>query len=267
MDRFCYWTVADGLYADMATSTIRSARIAGVTEDFHVWSNRTIPGAVSHPAGDFDKWGCLFKLTVLRDAVQSLDYDYYIWFDTDTYFIRNPGNILGALHESPLHIALECNVLSPLNQRWGWWGCSISKYAEMMRAMGVKSDDLYNVNGGLFIVRRDAVESVFDLAMKFYTFCIDQSHRFVDEPLLAYAMHMLCPDLRKHTLRATSDLWATDWKGVFQDRIPSGEPWPFTDFFTGEQFPVNPAIVHAMRSKKALISDGMSAPPGLANAA
>ena len=92
--------------------------------------------------------------------------------------------------------------------------------------------------------------------MEFYHFCNERAYRFVDEPLFAYAMHMLCSDVRAHTLRETADLWASDWTGQFRDRLPDGDPWWFTDYFTEERFPVNPAIVHAMRSKTALIAEG-----------
>jgi hypothetical protein len=259
MKRYCYWTVVDGDYAEMAKSTIQSARRVGVGKDFHVWADRTIPGATTYPAGQFDKWGCLFKLTFLRDAVQKLNYDYFVWFDTDTYFVRNPGDILRVMNGSPLHITLECDVLSPQNKRPDWWSCPNDVFAQLMREMGVRSREIYNVNGGLFIIHRDAIETVFGLAMDFYNYCNERSYRFVDEPLFAYAMHMLCADLPTHTLRTTVDLWASDWTGEFKDRLPTGESWWFTDYFTGERIPVNPAIVHAMRSKTALIADGKTA--------
>jgi hypothetical protein len=256
MKRYCYWTVVDGDYAEMAKATIESARRVGVGKDFHVWADRSIPGATTHAAGGFDKWGCLFKLTFLRDAVRHLNYDYFVWFDTDTYFVRNPGDILRVMRDSPLHIAMECDVLSPLNRRPDWWSCPNEAFALLMREMGVKSRQIFNVNGGLFIIHRDAIDTVFGLAMEFYNYCNERSYRFVDEPLFAYAMHMLCADVQAHTLRETTELWASDWTGEFKDRLPDHSPWWFTDYFTEERFKVSPAIVHAMRSKTALIHHG-----------
>lgn len=256
MNSYCYWTVVDGDYAEMAKSAIKSARAVGVGKDFHVWADRPIPGATTYPAGDFDKWGCLFKLTFLRDAVKHLKYDYFVWFDTDTYFVRNPGDLLKLLKGSPLHITMECDVLSPLNRRPDWWSCPNEAFAQLMREMGVRSRRIYNVNGGMFIIHRDAIDTVFGLAMEFYNYCNERSYRFVDEPLFAYAMHMLCGDPELHTLRETCDTWASDWTGEFQDRLPQGEPWWFVDYFTEQRLPINPAIVHAMRSKSALIADG-----------
>jgi hypothetical protein len=56
-----------------------------------------------------------------------------------------------------------------------------------------------------------------------------------------------------HTLGHNSDLWASDWTGVFSDRFPDGSAWDFEDYLDGSHVRVNPAIVHCMRSKSALI--------------
>jgi len=94
MKRYCYWSLATGDYAKMFAATIRSARQCGVFKDFHVWSDQVVPGAICHEAGPVQRWGCLFKLTYLRDAVSKLDYEYFVWLDTDTWFVRNPGDVL-----------------------------------------------------------------------------------------------------------------------------------------------------------------------------
>jgi hypothetical protein len=250
---YCFWTVVDGDYAEMAKTVVRSARAVGVFKDFHIWADREIPDAFTHKAGDFQKWGCLFKLTYLRDVVAKLDYEYFVWLDTDSYFVRNPGDILRVLRGSPIHITMECDLTSPFNKRADWWGCPNQKFAQLMKERGVKSNSIFNVNGGFFIVHRDAVATVFDLCFDFFHHCRENGYTFVDEPLLAYAMHMLCGNPYEHTLRETCDLWASDWTGVFVDRLPDAEPWWFTDYFTEEKLAVNPAIVHAMRSKKALV--------------
>ena len=67
---------------------------------------------------------------------------------------------------------------------------------------------------------------------------------------------MLCGNPYIHTMRSTSDLWASDWQGNYNEAWPDGKEWMFTDYFTGEDFPVNPAIVHAMRCKDILIASG-----------
>ncbi|MFO1458225.1 MAG: hypothetical protein U1G08_02380 [Verrucomicrobiota bacterium] len=254
--RYCYWSVVDCDYSYMMAAVISSARKVGVFKDFHVWSDRAVPGAIFHHAGQFEKWGCLFKLTFLRDAVRHLNYDYFIWLDTDMWFVRNPGDPLRLLRGAPLHIALEGDLTSPENSRTDWWDCPNQRFVELMRARGVRSQHVFNVNGGLFIVHRDAIDTVFRLAYDFWTFCKSKGFTFNDEPLFAYAMHMLCGNPYVHTLRSSLDFWCSDWTGSFRDRLPDGEPWWFVDYFRGDRQLVNPAIVHAMRSKSALVTLG-----------
>jgi hypothetical protein len=144
------------------------------------------------------------------------------------------------------------------NKRTDWWDCPNEIFAGLMRAKGVRSRAIYNVNGGLFIVNRDAIETVFNLAFDFWEFGKSRGYVFNDEPLLAYAMQMLCGNPYAHTLRQNSDFWASDWTGCFRDALPDGEAWWFLDYFTEEKIPVNPPIVHAMRSKKALLEAAAS---------
>ncbi|HXJ58671.1 MAG TPA: hypothetical protein VNU68_18600 [Verrucomicrobiae bacterium] len=254
--RFCYWSVVDGDYSLMMAAVIHSARRAGVDTDFHVWSDVPVPGSIHHPAGTFEKWGCLFKLEFLRGAVKQLGYDYFVWLDTDMWFVRDPGNVPRLLRGAPLHIALETDLTRVDMRRQEWWDCPNQRVVELMRQCGVLHPQVFNVNGGLFIVHRNAIDTVYRLAFEFSDFCKQQGFTFNDEPLLAYAMQRLCHDPNLHTLKATLDFWCSDWTGQFQDRLPDGQPWLFLDYFTEEPVLVNPAIVHAMRSKNALVSLG-----------
>ncbi len=251
--RYCYWSVVDGDYAIMAETLVNSVRRAGAFTDFHLWTDRPVQGAICHDAGQFDKWGCLFKLTFLRESVQRLNYDYFIWLDTDCYFVRHPGDILRVLKGSPMHITLECDLCRPNNRRLDWWGCPNATFAELLRRQGVRSRSIYNVNGGFFVIHHDAVETVVSLATEFWHAAKAAGYTFNDEPLLAYAMQMLCGDPLRHTLKENADVWASDWTGYFAGELPDGQPWWFADYFTEEVIPVDPAIVHAMRSKEAML--------------
>src|SRR5438105_13801958 len=117
---YCFWSVVDGEYAEMAKTLIWSARRVGMFKDFHVWADRSVDGAICHEAGKFDKGGCLFKLTYLRNAVQMLNYDYFIWLDTDSFFVRHPGNVLRVMQNSPIHASLESNLCAVENRRPDW---------------------------------------------------------------------------------------------------------------------------------------------------
>jgi hypothetical protein len=252
--RYCYWSVVDGDYSFMMATAIESARRSGVFKDFHVWSDRAIEGAIHHPVATLDKSHYLFKLTFLRDAVKSLNYDYFVWIDADTYFVRNPGDVLWVMQGSPVHASLESDACDRNTRRPDWWGCPLPVYAALMEARGVRSRSIFNANAGLWIVHRDVIETFCALALDFWHFCRDRGHMFTEEAPLAYATHMLCGNPHIHTLRATTDLWVSDWTGHYQDTLPDGQAWWFVDYFNEEKIPVNPAIVHAMRSKSAMIA-------------
>jgi hypothetical protein len=211
---------------------------------------------VSHQLKELDTSGWFFKLRFLRDEVSRLDYDYYVWLDADTYFVRDPGNLLRLMRGSPVHVCMESDICRPDNKRPDWWGCSLKNCAALMRFMGVRSRAIFNTNGGFWIVHRGAVSRFCELVFEFADAAKKLGlHQFCDEPCLAYAMQMLCGDPYAHTLKETADVWASEWTGVYKNRLPDGEPWTFTDYFNFETFEVNPAIVHAMRSKNALMGD------------
>jgi len=257
---YCYWSVVNGDYSIMMQSVIESARNVGVFKDFHIWSDRPVKGAITHLIQDLDTANYLFKLRFLREAASTLNYDYFIWLDADSWFVRNPGNPLRVLHGSPVHSSLESDACNPANIREDWWDCSLKNYATLMRFKGVRSKAIFNVNAGFWIVHRDVVTTFCDLAMDFWQFTKEVGYDFTEEPPLAYATHMLCGNPYLHTLRATSDLWASDWTGNYNNVLPDGKPWPFVDYFTNEPFMVNPAIVHALRCKGALVARALGKP-------
>ncbi|HRI15400.1 MAG TPA: hypothetical protein PLX89_20585 [Verrucomicrobiota bacterium] len=258
-DRYCYWSVVDGPYAPMMASVVESARRVGVFKEFHVWTNEPVAGAVCHRVKRFSKKNYLFKLRFLRDEVRRLPFEYFVWLDADSWFVRDPGDVLRALQGAPVHSSLESDACCPRNVRPDWWGCSLKNYAILMRFRGVHSHAIYNVNAGFWIVHRDAIDTFCDLCFDFWFFCKKAGYVFTEEAPLAYATHMLCGDPYRHSLRNLPDLWASDWTGVYQDRLPDGKPWEFVDYFSEETFPVNPAIVHAMRSKEVLVRRALAA--------
>ncbi len=258
--RYCYWSVVDGTYATMMESVIASARMVGVFKDFHIWSDREVKGAITHRVHGFDKDNYLFKLNFLRDRVRKLNYDYFVWIDADSWFVRNPGDPLRVLQGSPVHASLESDATNPDNKRDEWWDCSLKNYITLMRFKGVRSHSVFNVNAGFWIVHTDVIDTFCRLAFEFWEFAKQAGYIFTEEAPLAYATHMLCGNPYIHTLRATSDLWASDWAGHFNNRFPDGKPWDFIDYFALKAFEVNPAIVHAMRCKGALVARALGKP-------
>ena len=251
---YCYWSVANGRYSRILSTAVASARQVGVQSDFHLWVDEPIAGATCHELGPLNRKRCLFKLHMLRDRVVRLNYDYFIWIDADTFFVRKPADILRVVRDDPMHASLESDAGSSRNIRPDWWRCPLQTYINLMRLQGVTSQEVYNLNGGFWIVHHDAVPQFYDLAFRFWRFSKQEGYTFNDEPLLAYVSHMLCTELHRHTLRENSDLWATDWNGYYSGMLPDGRPWLWKDYLTGEELLLNPAIVHSIRSKDAMVN-------------
>lgn len=261
---YCFWSVADGSYAGMMSACILSARRANVAADFHVWTDRPIGGAVCHESGHYPHRNYFFKFDFLLKAA-TLPYDYFVFLDADNYFVRHPGNLLRCLHGAPVHVCLESDCTRPDNTRSDWWGCPLPEYVRLMKDAGVRSRGIYHTNAGFWIVHHDVAQRVVELATEFLEFSAQRGYSFTEEAPLAYVGHMMMGNPYVHTLAETSDVWASDWTGVFEERLPDGQPWHFTDYMNGMPIPVNPAIVHCMRSKRALFDAGspMPKPPYL----
>jgi len=254
--RFCYWSVADGNHAKMMTTSIASARRNDVREDFHVWTNQPIPGAICHPCGMFDHALYLFKFKFLLDEVSKLDYDYFVFLDADNFFVRHPGEDTydKLLRNNSWFVQLESDCTSKFVKRADWWGCPIKWYPLLLRYQGVKSARIYNCNAGFWIVRKAAISDFYKRAMDFFTFAREELHlvNFTEEPALAFVGHFV-DDPELNNLQSTHQVWTTDWTGQFGGRLPTGNDWDFEDYMSGQKTRVNPAIVHAMRSKDALM--------------
>lgn len=253
--KFFYWTIADGEHSKMAQVLVDSARKSGVTEDFHIWSDRKIEGAINHECGDFDHAHYMFKIKFLKEEVSKIKgYDYCVFLDADNYFVRNPGNLDKYIANNDIFVQLESELTSELLVRKDWWGLEI-KYFDLLFSKFVGSRERYwNCNAGLFMVRMSEIKVISEMIETVFNYCNKKLklRDFTEEPPLAIAGHLVSfPE--RNTLRCTSNLWASDWTGIFANQLPFGEGWKFVDYMTDEKIPVNPAIVHCMRSDHLLI--------------
>ncbi len=249
--RFCYFSASTSENGStMIGSMIKSARAAGVTEDFHTFTRTPVDGAgvISHPS-DHRPWYHMRKIEILRDELASLDYDYFVWLDSDTWFTRHPGDLLPLLRQNPVWIQMESEMTSELNRQGDWWGARFVDLFKYFRSKGVKSDKLWNTNGGMFVVRREAITDFSKLAFTFYDELKQRWKTTEDETPLAIVGHLMVEDPSLNTSKASGWTWCCDWMGRFKDQLPDGKPWLAEDWMTGETRIVNAAIVHAMRSK------------------
>lgn len=200
---FCYWSVALGERAQAsAAEMVRTARALGVFKEFHIWSATPIPDATTHPLGDCDVRGGLYRLTYLRDAVAPLKFAHFVWLDPATRFMRHPGSVLGMLAGAPIHVPLTFDLAAPENVARDWNGCPCPELARLMRESGLLNRAIYAADARLFIVHRDATETLFSLAFDFWERVQRAGWSLSIEPLLAYAMQMLCADPERHRVPA-----------------------------------------------------------------
>lgn len=241
--KFCYWSVATGLYADLMERCVRSARACGVFADFHVLTDCPIPECECYDAFTVEKESGLFQFYYLKLGMTKLNYDYFIWLDADTLFLRNPLNILDALGHSPIHVPLEFNLDSLTQDAWNttWNGMSLQSVRTALKREGVLNSPYFCENA-FWIIHRDAIEPVYDLTVGFYHKTKEAGDTLHISAALAYAMQILCADPERHLLTRSPHLWATRPGGP----PASQEAWLWNSRalpFQAPQ-PVRPAILH-----------------------
>src|SRR5438876_1224639 len=134
--KYCYWSVCDGIYGAMMEHCVDTARSAGVFKEFHVFTDRPLEGCQCYDAYQFEKTNGLFKLHYLKVGMSRLNFDYFIWLDADTVFVRNPLDPLEALGRSPIHVPLETDI-STLTEGNTWNDVSLVRLRDMFRQEGV----------------------------------------------------------------------------------------------------------------------------------
>ena len=206
-EHYCFWTVAPDESAPAAAAMIASARRVGVFKDFHVWTDAAVPDAVCHAPGRFDPRDGLYRFTYLRDAVPALKYDHYVWLDPRTEFTRDSGSVVRVLRRAPEHVPLTFDLADPARAGEMWCGAPCGEMARRMREAGVNQRFVFAAHAGLFVVHREAVETVCNLAFDFWQRCERDGLRLPCEPLLAYAAQMICGDPRLHHVSHAADLW------------------------------------------------------------
>lgn len=250
--KICFWSIGDRKHAPIVQTLVDSFRTVGMKEDFHVYSDQEIRNACTHKTPRFDRKHHLFKFAFLQEKVKELDYDLFIFLDSDSYFVRNPGSLQPLMAGDPMHAFFESDCTVPSDLCRIWQGCPLTEYVRLMRECGVASEKVYNVNAGFFMIKKEAIDIACTLALDFWEYATRQGHFFTEEAPLAYAAHMLCVKPEDHLLKDHFDVWCSDWEGIYAGKLPDGKDWIFRDYLSGEKYIVNPAIVHAIRSKQAM---------------
>ena len=104
--------------------------------------------------------------------------------------------------------------------------------------------------------RRDFLSHASSVGLMFRDYQKALGLDLPEEVGIAIMSHMFSADYSDRFHSRNMDFWASEWTGSLQDKVPDGEPWQLQEYMTHANSVVNPSIVHAMRSKKALVEAG-----------
>ncbi len=205
--KYCYWSVATGEYGALMEVCVRTARAAGVFKEFHVLTDRPLAGCECYDAFQCDKSDGLFKLHYLKAGMTQLNFAYFIWLDADTVFQRNPVNVLAPLGKSPIHVPLEVN-LSALTEDRHWKSVSCLQLREFLQQEGLVPP-VYSSRSAFWIIQHEAIEQVYDLALRFWHRTKDAGLPAGVDAALSFAMQLLCADPAAHATSRYPELWGS----------------------------------------------------------
>lgn len=257
--KFCYWSISWGDYDYMCQSLVNSAINVGIKEDFITFTQKPITNCINYrldPSIELDRLQ-FFKFEYLKKQISKLDYEYFIFIDSDHFFVRHPDmQIEEIMRGAPWHSFLESSINSKNTQRPDWWGIPNNLLCSVMRKNGVESEEIRNTNGGFWICHRDFIHRASELAYSFHEDLKKYGHTVPEEVSIGYLSHLMSPVNSDRFVERFSNYWCTDWTEVFKNVLPIDKEWESTSYMTYKKILVKPAIVHAMRSKNALIENG-----------
>lgn len=257
--KICYWSISWGDYDYMCQSLVNSAIKVGIKDDFVTFTEKPIENCINYRLDQSIELDQLqfFKFEYLKNQMKKLDYDYFVFIDSDHLFLRFPEiSIEEIMNNSPWHSFLESPLNSKFTQRTDWWGVPNNLMSMLMMRNGVQSKEIRNTNGGFWICHKNFIEQASSLAYKFHNQLKKYGHTVPEEVSIGYLSQLMSPIISDRFAENFSKYWASDWTGQFKDIIPNDIEWESTSYMTYEKILVKPAIIHAMRSKKALIENG-----------
>lgn len=243
----------------MLQSLMSSIRDVGITHDLLTFSDEPLANVIScelDPNIGLDTIQYLWKFHYLS-KLRDLDYDIFVFIDSDHYFVRKPPmDFSELLHGDDWHAFLESPLNAPHTRREDWWNVRNPEMVQLWRDFGVKQKIVYNTNAGFFICKRSFIDHICKVAALFDEHQKSRGLNLTEETTVAVLCHLFSADYQNRFHKNYMDYWASEWTGVLKDQIPNGEPWQFEEYMTFEKSMANPAIVHAMRSKSALVEAG-----------
>lgn len=271
---FCYFTGTNRQdESGLIRAMIRSARAVGVNEDFHVFSPFPFReyGAIPHDFPANRSWKShMAKIEILAELA-NLDYEYFVWLDSDNFFARHPGDLKELIRDNPIWVSMEADIFYSVHN--DWYGMRLDErvdkhtprtgpFIEIMRQFNIVRDKIWLTNGGMWIVRKEAIPVFVEYMFACWNHLVSMGFNSMpDEPPLAIVGQTMVPDPENNTFENHSHLWACDWHGHHEHKLPDGKPWRYKDWTTDKYTNlISPAIVHNMRGKKFMAASASPMP-------
>lgn len=252
--RYVYYTGTNRGANDnrMIALMIRTMRLAGVSEEVHVFSTEGVEGAINHIIPASTPWNNHLAKADFARQLTGLDIDFVVWIDSDNFFVRHPGDLSRFIRDNPLWYGFEADMTLPQKTKEdGWYYKKHDYVVDLFRQEGVTTDRVWSGNGGLYMMRRDSINDLADEMHSIHNrWKAGPWPASNDEVILACLAAKYVKDPELNTVdHFIDDFWACDWADVYKHQLPRGEAWTYTDWMYGWKRTINPAIVHCMRSK------------------
>jgi hypothetical protein len=232
----------------MMQNCVKSAREAGVFKEFHVFTDRPVEDMECYDIHDFSETQGLFKLLYLKAGMTKLMFEYFVWIDADTVFLRSPHQMLESLGKAPIHIPLEVSF-SELNTGDHWNGIDAKECVVEMTRLGV-NNPIYGNRTAFWVVHREAIDTVCELSMSFLD-QVRQSKTLCNVSCaLGYAMQMLCGNPRRHLSSECANLWTSDDQNRLKYGVPAAGGWGNGEKLDCMRETIPAAIIHVPHQKQ-----------------
>lgn len=240
--RFAYFTGSNRPgEGQRIAAMIRSARRAGAAEDFHAFAVEHVPDAINHRISADRSWkNHMLKIDLVAElaAATGEQYDAFVWLDSDNWFVHDPGDLRVMLRDNPIWVGMESDLRQSIQR--DWYGMPIKgapSVFDVLTAAGCRPDFMYGVNGGMWVVRREAVAEFHKRAFAACKVFADRGypHATNDEPPLSVLGSTMVCDPEANTIAKWSHVWACDWVGRWTNQLPDGRPWVYKDWATPQR--------------------------------
>jgi hypothetical protein len=254
------WSVAWGEYRYMLQSLVRSIKDVGIQHDILTFTDSPLKDSISKELDknielDHQQYWKFHYLNKLKEY----DYDILVFIDSDHFFVRKPSiDFSDILAGDSWHSFLESPINAPETRRGDWWGVTNNNMVNLYREFGVTQNIIYNTNGGFWICKKSFIDQAIKVGLLFRDFQKSKGLNLPEEVAISVLSHLFSKDYFNRLHSSYLNFWGSEWTGSLKDALPDGNKWIFEEYMTHSRKEINPDIVHAMRSKSALIKLGKS---------